>query len=202
MVLEVGPKGRALIRGNIESVGVDYVMIKSWGGLWKIKVASGTEIIPRLLGNTTDLAKFAVGDYVGAQGTISTTENWTINATVVRDRTEHKEMKEERKNNEKELHDKQKEDRKNEQEKRKEERKQEPQNHEGTIGAISGSAFTFVKEGNTYTVTTGSSTKFVNRNWSTIAFSDLLAGDKVRVYGSVSSTTLAAEVLRDLSVPR
>ena len=205
MKLEIGPKGRALIRGNVDSVGADYIMVKSWGGLWKVKVLGDTEILPKVTGGITDLAKYAVGDYVGAQGNVSATENWTIVATVVRSRTEHKEMKEERKQNEKDAHDIKKDDHKEGtgmKEDQKEARDTEARNFSGTVGSISGASFTLMNGSTSLSVTTSPTTKFVNRNWLTITLGDIAAADNVRVYGPVSSSTVLAQIVRDLSLPR
>lgn len=199
MKLEIGPKGHTLIRGNVVSVGADHVMIKSWGGTWKVKVSASTEVLPRVTGTITDLTKFVVGDYAGAQGIVSTTEAWTIDAKVIRDRTERKELKTERHDNQKEMKDIRKEDKKEEKEKKDEGEKKVS---EGKVGTISGTSFTMLFGSKTITVNTSSSTKFVNRNWNTISFADIQTGDSVRSYGSVSSTTISAEVVRDTSIPR
>lgn len=195
MKLEVGPKGNVLIRGNVESVGADYVMVKSWGGSWKVKVTSSSEILPNVAGGLADLTKYAVGDYVGAQGTVSTSEAWTINASVIRDRTEHKQMIEERKQNEKEIREKMEALKKAAQ-------ALLPRTYEGTVGTTSGSSFTLVNGNTTLSVTTDAATKFINRNWATILSADVKAGDSVRVYGPVSSSTVTAQVVRDTSIPR
>ncbi len=195
MKLEVGPKGRALIRGNVESIGADYVMVKSWGGSWKVKVTVASEILPNVNGGLADLAKYAVGDFVGAQGTVSTSDAWTIDATVIRDRTEHKANVMERKQNEKEMRETMQADRKAAHD-------AEARNYEGTVASVTGLSMTIMNGSTSIAVSTTAATKFVNRNWVTIAFADVKAGDNVRVYGPSSSSTVMAQVVRDLSVPR
>jgi hypothetical protein len=83
-VLEIKPNGSVLIRGTVSAVGSDSVTVKTWGGAWTVKVSSTTELI------TTDktLSSIAVGDYVGVQGTISETADYTVDAKVLRNRTE------------------------------------------------------------------------------------------------------------------
>lgn len=195
MKLDVGPKGRALIRGNVESVGADYVMVKSWGGSWKVKVTVATEILPNVNGGLADLTKYAVGDYVGAQGTVSTSEAWTINATVIRDRTEHKALVAERKLNEQEI-------RETMQANRKAAQDAEARNYEGTVGSVTGLSMTLMNGSTSIAVTTSATTKFVNRNWVSITLADVQAGDTIRAYGPTSSSTVMAQVVRDLSIPR
>lgn len=86
IILEVGPKGKALIRGKIESVSTSTasstgsITVKSWGGSWKINVYSDTEVIPK--GSFPE--NFKVGDYVGARGQIDLDKSLTIDATVLR----------------------------------------------------------------------------------------------------------------------
>jgi hypothetical protein len=195
MKLEIGPRGRVLIRGNVEAVGADYVMIKSWGGVWRVRVSSDTEVLPRVLGTTSDIIHYVIGDYVGAEGVVSTAEGWTINAKVIRDRTSRKQLIKERHENLKDMHETRKEDRKDEHD-------GEKKISEGKVGTLSGTSFTMLFGAKTMNVTTSAITKFVNRNWNTIVFADIHSGDSIRVYGSTSSSTVAAEVVRDTSIPR
>lgn len=195
MKLEVGAKGHVLIRGNVESVGPDYVMVKSWGGSWKVKVTTASEILPNVNGGLADLAKYAVGDYVGAQGVVSTSDAWTINATVIRDRTEHKAIVTERKQNEKEMRETMQADRKAAHD-------AEARNYEGTVVSVTGLSFSLANGSTSIAVTTTATTKFVNKNWASITFTDVKPGDTLRVYGPSSSSTVMAQVVRDLSVPR
>ena len=207
--LEIGPKGRVnVMRGNIESISGDTIKVRTWGGVWTVKVLSGTEIIPRPLGATM-LSRFGVGDYVGVQGKISTTADFTIESGVLRNWTERKELQDDRKENHKEVNDLIKDVRKQAEDALKEARKKAEaaakniaRTYEGKAGAVTGTSFVFVKEGNTITVNTSSSTKFINKNWNTIAFSDIQSGDSIRVFGLLASSTINAEVVRDVSVPR
>lgn len=83
-VLEIKQNGSVLIRGTVSAVGSDSVTVKTWGGAWIIKVSSSTEMM------TTDktLSSVAVGDYVGVQGIISEAADYTVDAKVLRNRTE------------------------------------------------------------------------------------------------------------------
>jgi hypothetical protein len=215
--LEIGPKGRVnIMRGNIESISGDTIRMRTWGGVWTVKVLPGTEIIPRASGTTSALARFGVGDYVGVQGTISTTADFTVEAKVFRNWTERKELRDDQKGNRDEMKDllkdaeeKLKEARKRAEEALKEAKRKAaeaikniPRTYEGKVGTISGSSFTFTKEGSTITVNTSSSTKFINNNWNTMAFGEIQSGDGIRVFGMLASSTINADVVRDVSVPR
>lgn len=92
MVLEVGPTGRVLMRGTVEAVGTNSLTVKSWGGSWVVNIASTTSLAPK-----TDISQFAAGDFVGVQGAMSASAMWTIDATLVRNWTERKEIKIEKK---------------------------------------------------------------------------------------------------------
>lgn len=89
IILEVGPKGKALIRGKIESISTTtgsttgVLKLKSWGGSWTVNVYSDTEVA----GNNRTLNGWKVGDYVGARGQIDPDKTLTIDATVVRNWT-------------------------------------------------------------------------------------------------------------------
>lgn len=95
IILEVGPKGKALIRGKVESISsstastTGSLVIKSWGGSWTINVYSDTEIA----GNNRTLIGYKVGDYVGARGQIDPNKPLTIDATVIRNWSNNGEIK-------------------------------------------------------------------------------------------------------------
>ncbi len=97
MVVEIGPGGRTLLRGTVTVVGTNSLTVKSWGGDWTINISASTKLAPK-----TDVSQFQVGDFVGVQGLASTTALWTIDATLVRNRTLRQEVKEERKENKEE----------------------------------------------------------------------------------------------------
>lgn len=84
MILQVGPKGEVLLRGVLVSATAGVITVKSWGGVWTVNIPTGAEVLPVIVNN--DVTKFVVGDYVGVQGYMSTSESWTINAKVVRNR--------------------------------------------------------------------------------------------------------------------
>jgi len=194
MVLDVGPEGHVLLRGTVQSTGSSTVAVKSWGGVWTIKVGSDTEILPRVVGGASDLSYFQVGDFVGVSGFVATDADWTVNARVLRDWTTHKETNQDRKQNQKEFKDIKKEA------------------HESGIGRIfegraetvATSTFTFSTKGTSspYTVNVGVGVKVINRSWLTIPFSSIQAGDRIRIFGTASAGVITPEVVRDVSIPR
>ena len=190
MVLEVGPSGRTLIRGTVTAVGTDSLTVKSWGGLWVVNVSSTTKLAPRV-----DMAQFAVGDFVGAQGVMSTAADWTINATLVRNWTTRKDLqatkdmvKRERHNNMEEI--------------REVMLNESPKNWQGTASNINATAktLTLTVDGTAYAVSLVTDAKVVDRAFFTIDFAKVKEGDTVRVWGPVSSDAISAYVLRDVSV--
>lgn len=191
MQLSITRGGHVFIRGTVDSVGTDYVMVKSYGGSWKVMVSDKTEVLPKVASGAIDLSKFTVGDYVGAIGAVSLSEDWTINARILRDHTEGKALMSDRKEN-----------RKTERALRRHAESTVARVTVGTVGDISGASFTITTASGAITADTGNTTKFVNRKWNTIAFGDIKSGDKIRVYGVVASSTSAAQVVRDLSIPR
>jgi len=75
----------------------------------------------------------------------------------------------------------------------------------GTIDSISGSTFVLkTLRHNSITVTTGSSTKFINRSGGAITFSNLATGQRVRVRGlwdKTAGTLTEVTEVRDFSLP-
>src|SRR3990167_8361076 len=66
MMVNIGPSGQALMRGTVESVGVDHLMIKSWGGIWRVNISTTTQLITQ----NKVLTDIVVDDFVGVLGTI------------------------------------------------------------------------------------------------------------------------------------
>jgi len=191
MVLQVNPQGRVLIRGTVVATSTNSVTLKSWGGNWTVNVSSGTEVLPK--GAT--LADFQAGDFVGAEGAVSSTTDFTVDARVVRDWHVREVVKRETRENKKEVKDLMK--------------ALMPRNFEGTLSALSGRSFTLTSEnGVAYAVTLAASAQVLQSNWRTLDFAQVQNGDTVRVWGPATSATastsatITASVFRDLSIPR
>lgn len=183
MVLEIGPGGRALLRGTVSVAGANSLTVKSWGGDWVVNVGTSTKLAPR-----TDIAQFQVGDFVGVHGIASQSASWTIDATLVRNWTERKEARQEMKDNKKEVKDLIK--------------SVAPRNWEGVASNVNLEAktLTLTVDGTAYAVVLASGAKIVNEKFAVIDFSLLKNGDKIRVHGPLADTTITAVVVRDVSV--
>jgi len=83
-MVEIGPQGKALLRGTVKSTTATTVTVTSWGGDWVVNT-------------TDDTSKFMAGDFVGVQGTVSTAAAWTIDASLVRNWTAKREAVTEKK---------------------------------------------------------------------------------------------------------
>ncbi len=178
MVLEIGPGGRTLIRGTVSAVNNASITVKSWGGDWAVVVASDTKLMPG-----SDMSQFQVGDFIGAQGTVSTTAAWTINANLVRNWTGRQTIndnKQEIKGIIKEI---------------------SAKNWEGiVVGDINGDgSFKLNVNGTTYDIKMATGAKVVDKNYMTLSPSQIKAGDTVRVYGPAVDTTITASVVRNTS---
>ncbi len=183
-VLEVNKAGNVLIRGTVNSVSANSLTIKSWGGEWTINVPSGATVLPQ----GTALSSFAAGDFVGVQGTVNTTANWTVDATLVRDWTARHTLTQEEKTNAQAVHTIV---------------NSGPKTVQGTLSGLDTAAQTFTltnASGAAFSVSLNSGAKILAKNWATLDFSKVTNGDTVRVYGDVSSTTIAASVFRDVTV--
>lgn len=89
-VVEIGTDGSVLLRGTAQvmtgttTAQGTALLISSWGGLWTVRVSSATDVAA---GPADSIASISPGDFVGVIGTISASDDWTIDATVVRDWT-------------------------------------------------------------------------------------------------------------------
>ena len=80
VMVNINPNGNALLRGVVESVGADFLVIKSWGGNWTVKLTSATKIV----GKNRAFSDFKVGDFAGVLGNVVQDGSFTINAEIVR----------------------------------------------------------------------------------------------------------------------
>jgi hypothetical protein len=185
LVVQIGPAGNALIRGTVTNVGTDSLSVKSWGGGWTIKIDSNTKFLPQ--GLTLDQIK--AGDLVGLNGKVNSEEILTVHATLIRDWTEKKIIKEEVKQNIKEVREIKKET--------------TPRINTLTVGSIdqTNNSITATMNGQTITVKINNA-KLIDRNWRSITLDKIQTNDTIRVYGILSGNTLDASVIRDISVPR
>ena len=80
VMVSINPNGSVLLRGSIESVGTDSLVIKSWGGSWTVKITGSTKILSR----NGALSAFEVGSFAGVLGSIAQDGSFTVNAEIVR----------------------------------------------------------------------------------------------------------------------
>ena len=183
-VLQVGPKGVVLLRGTIDSVSSGTVTVKSWGGDWTVNVPSAAEVLP----NGVALSDYKQGDFVGVQGTVDSSANWTVNAKLIRDWTARQAAVQEAKANVQLA---------------RTTMAQRARTIQGKLSGLDATAGTFTltdAAGTAYSVTLNTGAETINGKWATITLAQANEGDTVRVYGTVSSTTIAASVFRDVSV--
>lgn len=80
VMVNINPNGNALLRGAIESVSADSLVIKSWGGNWTVKVTSATKINSK----NGALSDLKAGDFAGVLGSVVQDGSFTISAEIVR----------------------------------------------------------------------------------------------------------------------
>lgn len=183
-VLDVNSTGRVLLRGTIASIASGVLTVNGWGGVWTVNVGSGARVLPVAAGN--DLTQFKTGDFVGVQGTVSTSANWTIDATLVRDWTYRAAVTQQERQNVQNA---------------KGIRQSGPRDYVGTASNVSGSSFTLTVNGAADTVNVASGAEIVNRNWVTMPLASVQSGDNVRVWGVNASGTITAQIVRDVTLP-
>lgn len=92
MIVNVGPNGNVIMRGIVVGApSVDSIVVKSWGGSWKVTVSSTTQ----LMSLNKVIADFQDGDFVGVQGVVSSDGSFVVDAKVVREwrsKTEHEKI--------------------------------------------------------------------------------------------------------------
>jgi hypothetical protein len=184
-MVQIGPQGKALIRGTIASVSGSALTVNSWGGVWTVNVSSGAEILPTTIGK--DITQFKAGDFVGVQGSISQSASWTVDATLVRDWTYRQALNQEQKQNVNSA--------------RQTMKGETPKNFVGTATNVNGSSFTLTVGGTAYTVNVAGGAEVINRNWATLPIASIQSGNSVRVWGVNTGGTISAQIVRDISIP-
>ena len=183
-ILQVNGRGKVLIRGTVESVSNNSLSISSWGGTWTINVGSSTDVVP----SGVTLANINQGDFVGVEGSVDSSADLTITATLVRDWTARRVLTQQIRSNIQAV---------------RETMSSVPHVVQGTLSNLDSTGETFTltnARGTAYNVTLSSGAEILGRNWATIALSQATDGDTVRVFGTVASSTITATVFRDVSV--
>ncbi len=184
MVLQVGPAGKVLLRGTIDSVSATSITVKSWGGDWTVNVSASASVMPQGVA----LTDFKQGDFVGVQGTVNSSAGWTVDATLVRDWTARQALNQQVQANTQSMHTMM---------------SSGPRTIQGTLSGLSGQTFTLTaSNGTAYSVSLASGALLLTQGRATLDFSKVSNGDTVRVYGTVSSSTISASIFRDVSVSR
>lgn len=183
-MLNVNASGKVLLRGTIASITSGVITVNGWGGVWTVNVGNSAQILPAAVGN--NLTQFKAGDFVGVEGTVVTNANWTINATLVRDWTYRAAVTQEQQQNAQNA---------------KSIRQGTPRDYVGTASNVSAGSFTLTVNGTADTVNVASGAEVVNRKWVTIPLASIQTNDSVRVYGVNASGTIAAQIVRDVTLP-
>ena len=185
MILQVNKNGKVLLRGTIASVSSGVMTVQSWGGTWTVDIGSSAKVLPSSAGN--DITQFKAGDFVGVEGTVAEGSLWTVNADLVRDWTYRNAVNAEVKQNV--------------QEARQIRNAARPRDYVGVASNVSGSSFTLTAHGTAYAVNVASGAEVVNRMWVAMPLSSIQVNDNVRVWGIASSSTITAQIVRDVSIP-
>ncbi len=177
-IVNINPKGEVLLRGTVKTAGTTSLVVKSWGGDWIVNISSNARSIPE---NSFD--KIKAGDFVMIKGSIDAHGSFTVDAERVHDWTLAMQGQENKKESE--------------------EIRNSSRIFVGTVDTmnVAANSITIKTEaGVTYTVNLSSSTKVLNENFVNISLGDIKVGDKVRVFGTLSGSTINALIVRDVSI--
>lgn len=187
MIVQIGPRGNALLRGIVDAVGANTITVKSWGGDWTISMGGDAKLMPE----GVSLSDVHAGDFVGVQGSANANAPWTIDAKIVRDWTERHAVRQEERQNIQSVHSTESQGREN----------GIGRIFEGTASAVSGTSFTLTANGGKVYTVNASGAKLLNRRFLTLgSVTSIQVGDHVRVFGTAASSTVSAQVVRDVSV--
>lgn len=179
MIMEINKDGKVTLRGTLKAIAPNLLTVTSWGGDWTINTKNAT------VKGAGDISQFKVGDFVGVAGKVDQSASFTINATTVVDwslvnvgqaiQQEIRTVKQ----------------------------TERERNWQGTASNVNtaSNSFTLTIEGKAYTVNVTTDAVLVNNEKSRkITLSEIKDGDSVRVWGSLSGTTLTVKIVRDTSI--
>ena len=84
MALTVSASGKVMLRGTLQSVGTNSIVVTSWGGSWTVNIGSDAKLVRRF-GGASSLSEFQAGDDIQVNGAISRAAAWTVDAKIVKD---------------------------------------------------------------------------------------------------------------------
>ena len=176
--VHINDDGKVLVRGaKVTAINGNAISATtSWGNAlltWTVNVDGNTEFIPRS-GGAVNLGEVAVGDTVSFQGQLATASGGlVVNAKVVKDWSIVAAQN-------------------------------QPRVFEGTLKSLAGTTVPtsmVLTVGNVdYTVNIAANISVLNNLWLTTSLANFRVGDRVRVYGALSGTTINASVVRDTSI--
>jgi hypothetical protein len=185
MVINIDASNNATVRGTVQSVNPNLMVINSWGGMWIIRFNGVSTITPVPIDGTNTFSSIRVGDFVGIQGTIAQDQFYTVDAAYVRDWTTSPSTTTVTPSD----------------------TTSSPSGtvalYTGTVSSIGDTSFviTDATAGITYTVNTAADTTLWNNTRQFIGFSDIRSGDTVRINGDLGpDNTINATVVRDTSL--
>lgn len=80
MIINIGPDGKALLRGKVTATGSNSLTVEAWGMEWTVDVLSTTQIVSA----NKVLSDIVTGDFVGVGGDISQDGEFVIDAKIIR----------------------------------------------------------------------------------------------------------------------
>jgi len=87
IVTDIDNGGNILLRGIVQEVGPDFFTVRGWGGIWTVRTYDDGVVTPSGPDGAHDISTIEPGHLVGTDGTIATDQDWTVDATFVRNWT-------------------------------------------------------------------------------------------------------------------
>lgn len=175
--VHVNDNGKTLVRGaKVMAISGGTINATTvWGGValnWTVLADANTQFINHFDGRTM-LAEIKVGDMISFRGQLVTTgTGLSVQAETLKDWSLQARLR--------------------------------PQLFEGTLKTMSGTTLpavlTVTIDAVDYTVNAAANISILNNVWLTTSLAQLHVGDHVRLYGTVTGTTIQASVVRDTSV--
>ena len=179
--VNINGDGGVLVRGaKVTAVSSSTISATTaWGSnvlSWTVNVDGSTELVPRKGENKITLSDIMVDHIISFKGDLVTTgSGLVVNAKVVKDWSIEKKEKPE-----------------------------QAKVFEGTLKSVASTTLptTLVVTigGVDYTVNVAANISILNNLWLTTSLSNFHVADHIRLYGTVSGTTITASVVRDTSI--
>src|SRR3990172_2546730 len=70
-IIQISPNGSVLLRGIVEDINEEAIMVMSWGGKWTVRMSPQTAVLPQVEKGKNNSQNLEKDDLVGVKGSVT-----------------------------------------------------------------------------------------------------------------------------------